>query len=248
MGAVHDFVIVGDYPSGRQIVASALESVGFTLTYTPQGDLRAKRGGTLSTVLMGAAAADGIRSTVAVDFRLDPQKQLVARLTQRSAAAVLVGGPTSQDSMQSTSDVINAALISSGRLARSTLSGSQIPRRDSSVPQIATGVAGPLASRPDSPRPRRGGWIGLVAAAVFTMAAAVVTSFAFSAGTIETVTGMAWAVVCCGVPAAAIALWGVWEFPTRTYLQRALLAFIIWTLVAIAISAAFGRYETILHF
>ncbi|MGJ4845014.1 MULTISPECIES: hypothetical protein [unclassified Leifsonia] len=123
MAKAHDFFILGDHESGKHLVASALQSEGFTVTTTPTGGLLAKRGSTTATVLLGGLAGNNFQITFTVDFMVDEQGRLVARLNRNMSGGALKGGAIgaskTDTAFQRTANTIGAALHGAGTLADS---------------------------------------------------------------------------------------------------------------------------------
>jgi hypothetical protein len=116
-----DFFITGDHEAGKALVASALQSQGFTVTSTPKGGLLAKRGSTAATIWLGAMAGKNFQVTFNVEFFVDAEGKLVARLTRDMASGALKGGAIGASKTNTafveTAGAIGAALTNSGAFA-----------------------------------------------------------------------------------------------------------------------------------
>jgi hypothetical protein len=118
-----DFFISGDHEAGKGVVASALQSQGFTLTTTPSGGLLAKRGSAKATVWLGAMAGKNFQYSFVVDFFVDAQGQLVARLNRDLTSGALKGGVIGASKTNNTfvevATAIGSSLTSAGVYAGS---------------------------------------------------------------------------------------------------------------------------------
>jgi hypothetical protein len=123
MATAHDFFLLGDHGAGRQLVVTALQNDGFAVTSTPTGGLLAKRGSTAATVWLGALAGKNFQVSFQVDFMVDQQGRLVARLHRNLTAGALKGGAIgaakTDTAFQQTANAIAAALHQAGVLADS---------------------------------------------------------------------------------------------------------------------------------
>ena len=123
MASAHDFFLIGDHESAKQLVVSALQGDGFTVTATPAGGLLAKRGSAAATVWLGAMAGKNFHVSFLVDFMVDQQGRLVARLNRNMAGGALKGGvigaAKTDTAFQETANSIAAALHRAGILAES---------------------------------------------------------------------------------------------------------------------------------
>jgi len=123
MASAHDFFLLGDHEAAKQLVVSALTSEGFVVTSTPTGGLLAKRGSAASTFWLGAFAGKNFQLTFLVDFMVDQQGRLVARLNRNMAGGGLKGGgigaAKTDTAFQETANAIAAALHPAGILADS---------------------------------------------------------------------------------------------------------------------------------
>ncbi|WP_025155608.1 hypothetical protein [Leifsonia aquatica] len=123
MASAHDFFLLGDHEAAKQLVISALASEGFTVTTTPNGGLLAKRGSTAATIWLGAMAGKNFQMTFMVDFMVDPQGRLVARLNRNMTGGALKGGAIgaakTDTAFQQTANAIAAVLHPAGILADS---------------------------------------------------------------------------------------------------------------------------------
>ncbi|GIT82137.1 hypothetical protein LLS1_38060 [Leifsonia sp. LS1] len=123
MASAHDFFLLGDHEAARQLVVSALQSEGFVVTTTPTGGLLAKRGSAASTFWLGAWAGKNFQVSFLVDFMVDQQGRLVARLNRNMAGGALKGGAIgaakTDAAFQETANAIAAVLHPAGVLADS---------------------------------------------------------------------------------------------------------------------------------
>ena len=123
MPAAHDFFLLGDHDAGRRLVASALQAEGFTVTATPSGGLLAKRGSAASSFWLGAFAGKSYQVTFLVDFMVDAEGRLVARLNRNMVSGALKGGAIGaariDTAFQETANAIAATLHPAGVLAGS---------------------------------------------------------------------------------------------------------------------------------
>ncbi|MFF2052832.1 hypothetical protein ACFVU2_14615 [Leifsonia sp. NPDC058194] len=123
MASAHDFFLLGDHEAAKQLVVSALQSEGFTVTSTPTGGLLAKRGSAASTFWLGAFAGKNFQMSFLVDFMVDQQGRLVARLNRNMAGGALKGGAIgaakTDTAFQETANAIAAILHPAGILADS---------------------------------------------------------------------------------------------------------------------------------
>lgn len=87
-----DYFISGDHAAARAIVANTLTAQGFALEPSETGDLAAKRGSLGATVWLGALAGKNFHVSFTVEFFVDQQGQLIARLNRNLGAGVLKGG------------------------------------------------------------------------------------------------------------------------------------------------------------
>lgn len=123
MPSAHDFFLLGDHEAAKHTVASALQREGFAVTTTPAGGLLAKRGSTAATVWLGAMAGKNFHVSFTVDFMVDQQGRLVARLNRNMAGGALKGGvigaAKTDTAFQETANAIAAAAHQAGVLAES---------------------------------------------------------------------------------------------------------------------------------
>lgn len=123
MASAHDFFLLGDHEAAKQLVFSALAAEGFTVTSTPTGGLLAKRGSAASTFWLGAFAGKNFQMSFLVDFMVDQQGRLVARLNRNMAGGALKGGAIgaakTDTAFQETANAIAAYLHPAGILADS---------------------------------------------------------------------------------------------------------------------------------
>jgi len=123
MASAHDFFLLGDHETAKQLVVSALASEGFVVTSTPTGGLLAKRGSAASTFWLGAFAGKNFQLTFLVDFMVDQQGRLVARLNRNMAGGAMKGGAIgaakTDTAFQETANAIAATLHPAGILADS---------------------------------------------------------------------------------------------------------------------------------
>ncbi|AAT88441.1 hypothetical protein Lxx04500 [Leifsonia xyli subsp. xyli str. CTCB07] len=91
------------------------------MTSTPSGGLLAKRGSDAATIWLGGLAGKNFQVTLTVDFMVDAEGRLVARLNRNMAGGVLKGGAIgaakTDAAFQETANAIAAALHTSGVLA-----------------------------------------------------------------------------------------------------------------------------------
>lgn len=127
MATAHDFFIQGDHENGRRLVASVLQNEGFAVTVNPVGGLIARRGSTTATILFGGLAGKGLQQTFTVDFMIDVDGRLVARLNRNMAGGVLKGGAIgavkTDNAFQQIANAIGAALHGAGVLSGSVSQG-----------------------------------------------------------------------------------------------------------------------------
>jgi hypothetical protein len=123
MASAHDFFLLGDHEAAKQFVVSALSAEGFVVTSTPTGGLLAKRGSASSTFWLGAFAGKNFQLTFLIDFMVDQQGRLVARLNRNMAGGALKGGAIgaakTDAAFHETANAIAAVLHSAGILADS---------------------------------------------------------------------------------------------------------------------------------
>lgn len=123
MPSAHDFFILGPHDAGRHLVAIALQGQGFAVTTTPTGGLLAKRGSAAKTVWLGGLAGKDFQVTFIVDFMVDDQGRLVARLNRNMTSGALKGGALgaakTDTAFQETANAIAAVLHPAGVLAGS---------------------------------------------------------------------------------------------------------------------------------
>jgi len=123
MASAHDFFLLGDHDAARHLVASALQGQGFTVTATPTGGLLAKRGSTAATVWLGALAGKNFHVSFVVDFMVDQQGRLVARLNRNMTGGALKGGAIgaakTNTAFEETANALGGALHQAGVLAES---------------------------------------------------------------------------------------------------------------------------------
>ena len=123
MASAHDFFLLGDHDAARHLVASTLQREGFAVTATPTGGLLAKRGSTAATVWLGGLAGKNFHVSFVVDFMVDQQGRLVARLNRNLTGGALKGGAIGAAKMntafEQTANAISAALHQAGVLADS---------------------------------------------------------------------------------------------------------------------------------
>lgn len=92
MAASYDYVISGDHASARALIGNALTQQGFTVEATETGNLVIKRGSMGATVWLGAMAGKNFHVSFTVEFFVDAEGRLVARLNRNMATGVLKGG------------------------------------------------------------------------------------------------------------------------------------------------------------
>ena len=123
MASAHDFFLVGDHGFARQFVASTLGSEGFVVSTTPTGGLLAKRGSGAATLWLGALAGKNFQITFVVDFMVDGQGRLVARLNRNMTGGALKGGALgaakTDTAFKETVNALASALHNAGILAES---------------------------------------------------------------------------------------------------------------------------------
>jgi len=123
MASAHDFFLLGDHEAAKHLVASTLQSEGFTVTTTPTGGLLAKRGSAAATVWLGGLAGKNFHLSFVVDFMVDQQGRLVARLNRNLTGGALKGGAIgaskTNTAFEQTANAIGAALHQAGVLAES---------------------------------------------------------------------------------------------------------------------------------
>ena len=123
MASSYDFFILGDHEAGKAAVGTTLEGQGFAVTSTPSGGLLAKRGSTAATIWLGGLAGKNFQVTFIVEFFVDAQGQLVARLNRNMSSGALKGGAIgaakTDTAFVQTADALGAALSNSGVLTNS---------------------------------------------------------------------------------------------------------------------------------
>jgi len=123
MAASHDFFISGDHEAARKVIAEALQSQGFAVSSTPENGFLAKRGSAGKTLLLGAMAGKSFQVSFVVDFMVDDQGRLVARLGRNMTSGALKGGvigaSRTNTVFEETANAIGAALTAQGVLADS---------------------------------------------------------------------------------------------------------------------------------
>lgn len=123
MASAHDFFLLGDHDAACHLVASSLQGQGFTVTATPTGGLLAKRGSAAATVWLGGLAGKNFHVSFVVDFMVDQQGRLVARLNRNMAGGALKGGAIgaakTNTAFEETANALAGALHQAGVLAES---------------------------------------------------------------------------------------------------------------------------------
>lgn len=123
MASAHDFFLLGDHEAAKQLVTSTLQAEGFTVTMTPSGGLLAKRGSAARTFWLGAMAGKNFQVSFLVDFMVDQQGRLVARLNRNMVSGALKGGAIgaakTDTAFQETANAIAAAAHPAGILGDS---------------------------------------------------------------------------------------------------------------------------------
>jgi hypothetical protein len=92
VSSYYDCFIAGDHEAAKHLIAGALNSQGFAVEVQPDNNWLAKRGNLTTTVFVGALAGDDFQVTFGVQFFVDPQGQLVARLDKNVAVGFFKGG------------------------------------------------------------------------------------------------------------------------------------------------------------
>ncbi|MGN7799238.1 hypothetical protein [Leifsonia sp. 22587] len=123
MPSAHDFVLTTDHETGRRVIASALEGQGFTVSQTPTGGFLARRGSTAMTVLLGGWAGDRFQVSFVVDFFVDGENRMVARLNRDMTSGALKGGAIGaakvNSAFQETANALHAVLHGNAMLLAS---------------------------------------------------------------------------------------------------------------------------------
>lgn len=251
MAAVHDLIIRGDHPTGRSAVARALEAQGYRVTDSTHGELHARRGSLVSTLLMGAAAGTA-RSSLSVSFSTDQQGRLVASVRNRPWGSVLdgsaVGLGDAHGVLRQSVDLIARTLHDAGRLDDVVVREYEEPASRLGI-ALAGSEAGPYSSAQtgvDEPL-RRPGWPGLICAVVFTVVAMLFTLLAVLSGALAAVTRDSGMTLVATLAAAGFVFRGVWGFPPRTYRVRIVVVLGFAAVLAIVLCLVIDHYESVLH-
>jgi len=126
MAASYDYFITGDHASARGLIERSLEQHGFTVGATETGDFAVTRGSMGATVWLGGLAGKKFHLSFSVEFFVDQEGRLVARLNRNMTGGVLKGGAIGASKTDSafveTANMLADALSGAGVLA-STLEG-----------------------------------------------------------------------------------------------------------------------------
>jgi len=121
MAASYDYFITGDHTAARDLIADSLTEQGFTVEAAETGNFVIKRGSMGATVWLGAMAGKNFHVSFTVEFFVDPEGRLVARLNRNMANGVLKGGALGASKTDTafvdTANTLAAALSDAGVLA-----------------------------------------------------------------------------------------------------------------------------------
>lgn len=92
MASSFDYFIAGDHNSGKIRVGDHLTALGYEVATDEQGRYVASRGSLQKTVWLGAMAGKNFHVSFTVEFMVDQQGQLVARLNRNMGGGALKGG------------------------------------------------------------------------------------------------------------------------------------------------------------
>jgi hypothetical protein len=114
MASTYDFFISGDHEAGKAFVAHILTGQGFEVTVDPTGSFVAQKGSLQKTVWLGAMAGKNFHVSFLVQFFVDQNGALVARLNRNMGSGVLKGGALGASKTDTvfldTANVMTAAL------------------------------------------------------------------------------------------------------------------------------------------
>jgi hypothetical protein len=123
MASSFDFFLSGDHEAARAQVVGSLQAQGFAVEATPAGGYIAQRGSAAKSLWLGAFAGKSFHVSFILEFFVDSQGVLVARLNRGSALGALKGGAIgvnlTKNAFIDTANALVVALKQAGTLVKS---------------------------------------------------------------------------------------------------------------------------------
>lgn len=116
----YDYFFSGDHESARRLVEATLQQEGYRLETVPNGSTRATRGDLTRTLLLGALAGKAFHTVLFVQWFVDDQQRLVARLSRDLGSGLVKGGALGANKAH------NAFVEVAGALGRAASAGGQL--------------------------------------------------------------------------------------------------------------------------
>lgn len=128
MATSFDYFLSGDHEAARAAVARVLTEQGFRVEPNPAGGFSAKRGSMAATIWLGAwGGKKYFHVHFLVQFFVDAQGQLVARLNRDMASGALKGGAVganmTRNAFNETAQALTGALQAAGVYAGELANG-----------------------------------------------------------------------------------------------------------------------------